>query len=109
MTASPTTTTTTDPLTLAYIAMGAAAALTVPQGSPGRLVDRAEVEFMETLIRHAPMMDRLAAGREFGGMFYYEVAEPFGEMLAERMIADGDLSDAEAEALATELIAGAVA
>ncbi|MEY2117095.1 hypothetical protein [Rhodanobacter sp. FW106-PBR-R2A-1-13] len=98
---------TTDPLTIAYIALGAATALTAHRAKGGELIGGGELELIAELIRHAPMLDRLAEGKDFDGVYYYEVAEPFGKQVAERMV-DGDyLSPQEAEAVASELIAGA--
>lgn len=97
----------TDPLTIAYIAMGAATALTANRAKGGELTGGGELEFIDELIRHAPMLDRLAEGKEFDGVYCYEVAEPFGKQVAERMI-DGDyLSPQDAEVVASELITAA--
>ncbi|RDS85909.1 ankyrin repeat domain-containing protein [Dyella psychrodurans] len=85
-----------DPLTVAYMAKGAADVLKhlprLPKGIAG------ELDLVDQVIAHAPLIDAMADLRrdDLAGVFVYEVAEPLGAFIAQRLVAgDGvDLQDA---------------
>lgn len=65
--------------TIAYIAMGAKLALLAsPDADHPRF--QCEMDLIGEAIRHAPLLDELfeSHAEEFAGVFYYDVAEPFG-------------------------------
>lgn len=71
-----------EPLTIAYIAIGAKTALKKAQErGNGPNMDRfgGELGFFDAAIEHALLLDRLADDQDLDGCFSYEVAEPFGE------------------------------
>ena len=81
-------TTKIDPLTIAYMAIGAARALDAADG-PGNALAGGELEFIADVICHAPTLERLYlehAGN-YVGAFVYDVAEPFGHAYAAAVIA----------------------
>lgn len=96
------------PMTIAYIAMGAARAFdeaTNAVGGPD--VDVGEADMIADLIRFAPMLDRLLAeGAALQGSFLYDIAEPFGRALADEILIHGidHITDEEAYEVATSLM-----
>jgi hypothetical protein len=81
-----------EPLTIAYIAMGAGDALQRSYGrATGPDLDAFEGEmcFIEHVIRHARVLDEMADPYDLTGVFNYEVAQPFGEGVANMMLKDG--------------------
>lgn len=103
-----------DPMTVAYIAMGAQTAILAEQkGTPAGFGVRFahwenEMGFIEEIIQHAARLDarceELIEAGDWGGVFLYEVAQPFGEMMARAMLETG--TDADAVAIAEELFRG---
>lgn len=96
-----------DALTIAYIAMGVKVYMQTPEfHNRTARTHEAELGFVEGIIRHARMLDSKADARQddFTGVFLYEVAEPFGTMLAQRLILMGEASDEFIESLADGLI-----
>lgn len=99
-----------DPLTVAYVAMGAGTAIgECPCGClPDRVLDayQGQMEFIAAVIHHALMLDRMAdeRGNDFSGVFAYEVAEPFGEEYAKALINAGNYETVDAEAIARRLL-----
>lgn len=76
-----------DPLTIAYMAMGAQKVL----DKHPELVARyqgGELELIADVIRYAGYADELATEKQFelSGVFVYEVAEPLGQYVVERML-----------------------
>jgi hypothetical protein len=95
-----------DPLTLAYVALGAGRALDARKRT-GCQTAAGELDFISDVITHAPLLDAMAADRDFHAVFVYEVAEPFGEQLADHLL-DGNEATAEfVNTLATTLISAA--
>lgn len=78
----------TDPLTIAYIAIGVQNVLDHEGGLPDDLADRCggQMGFINSIVSHASMLDEMArkAGGEhgLGVVFPYEIAQPFGEQMA---------------------------
>lgn len=103
------TRTTADAQTVAYIAIGAHAAIRVRGSLPTSTCDafQGEESFIDECIRHALMLDRMADALPDGcfGVFCYEIAEPFGERYARELIAheEHDLASPDAETIAREL------
>lgn len=76
-----------DPLTIAYMAMGAQKVL----DKHPELVSRyqgGELELIADVIQYAGYADELATEKQFelSGVFVYEVAEPLGQYVVERML-----------------------
>lgn len=93
----------TDPLTIAYLALGAKTIMQKPEFAQcGHHVG--ELEFITDVIQFAPMLDALAEDRDFHAVYPYEVAEPFGEFIAETLMANGYVDEAIAKGKAIELI-----
>lgn len=96
-----------NPMTIAYIAIGASHALQDYFADGGGCLTSEEA-FVRDVVGHALMLDRKADvvdnGVGFSGVFTYEVAEPFGMQLAKSMPYGQDLN---AEQLADELIEAA--
>lgn len=96
-----------DPLTIAYIAMGAAEAIRERPGAclPTYICDEfgGQLGYIDTVISNALMLDQMAAGRDCG-VFVYEVAEPFGLEYGRALLAG---KDCQAEEIARRLIAEA--
>ena len=95
-----------DPLTIAYLALGAKAALTALQYENPRVdyCDRmgGELAYISRVIEHADMLDALADDVDLNGVFVYEVAEPFGEGFGRHFLSGEDF---DVKAAARELIA----
>lgn len=87
----------TDPLDIAYLALGAGAALEdfwTNAGPDAELpVCGGELEFIRAVIQHAPMLDKIwsQVKDDYAGVWAYEVAEEVGHSLATRMLATGQL------------------
>ena len=94
-----------EPLTIAYMAVGAVKAWTEADHDCRFHCAHGQLEFVEVIIEHALLLDRLAdqvdAQGGFAGVFCYEVAEPFGYKLGLRTINNLDL---RVEELAADLI-----
>jgi len=94
-----------DPLTIAYLAMGAQNVLDHQGGIPDELSEQfgGEMGFISEIIGHAPMLDAkgFEAEDRLTQVFPYEVAQPFGERMAHALI-DGEKIDPAA--LADSLI-----
>lgn len=94
-----------DPLTIAYLAMGAQNVIDWEGGLTEALSDQysGELGFIGEVISHASMLDDLgaAAADNLIGIFPYEVAQPFGERLASAMF---DGSQIDTKQLAMKLI-----
>lgn len=81
-----------DPLTVAYIALGAKGVLADCDNLPARY---GELEFIGECIEHAAMLDALCPADGFNGVWVYEVAEPFGESIALAIIERRDYDAAD--------------
>jgi len=82
-----------DPLTIAYMAMGAQTAIKEHPEAIA-LFGEGELELVDAVIRHAEYADRLAERYQddIQEVFVYEVAEPLGQFIVERVVAqDPDL------------------
>jgi len=102
--------TTAEPLTIAYIAMGAQTYMKTPAFQErGTQPQGGELEFISDIIDHALMLDRKAdtAQDSFSGVFVYDVAEEFGHKLAQRLTEHCDANNEFVESLADTLIAAA--
>lgn len=80
-----------DPLTIAYIAMGAAAFLRdLPLDARNFDEWGGELGFIAEVVRPAPLLERMLGGSAegIGPLFLYEVAEPFGEEYAQALYRD---------------------
>lgn len=95
---------TTDPLTIAYIAIGVHNALILsgqrdlpPSFCGGQL------EFVDAIIDYADLLDWRASELKYD-VFVYDIAQPFGEAFAAKWIASDVKPDAEA--LIKELFKG---
>ncbi len=77
-----------DDLTIAYLAMGAKAALMRHNGLPEGYCG-GEIEFIGAVTEHAKLLDEAFlthfGGQGFPGVYAYEIVEPFGEAWAEAM------------------------
>lgn len=81
-----------EPLTIAYVAIGAE----THWRSRGNL-DRSamseeyggQLGFIDAVIEHAAILDRMANGRELDAVFAYDIAEQFGNRFA-RALFDGE-------------------
>jgi hypothetical protein len=96
-----------EPLTIAYIAMGAQTYMQTPEYRHRTTESHeGELDFIGDIIRHARMLDSKADERQddFSGVFLYEVAEEFGNKLAQRLALMGEASPAFIEGLADALI-----
>lgn len=102
-----------EPLTVAYAALGAVHAL---QRAPTpnaftRMADAGaggQLNFVDECITHAGVADRLFRDEfadTFGGVFAYDIAECFGERVAQRILAGECVNAQEAEQIARELFA----
>lgn len=95
--------------TIAYIAIGARDALSdLPQPLHNSLVERCggEMGAINEAIAHASLLDRMFTERaeNFGAVFCYEIAEPFGAAFIRALAAD---PCANAEAIARQVFADA--
>lgn len=88
-----------DPLTVAYIAMGALTPFAAD--SWNQIYEVGQSEYIAECIQHAAMLDSLAHLIEPTGSanFYYEFAEPFGGIYGIQLLA-GENPDAQAIASA---------
>jgi hypothetical protein len=79
---------TMDPLTVAYMAIGAKSILDKHPELIER-TDDGEKALIQSVIRYAQAADDLATEKTFEleGVFVYEVAEPLGQYIAERLVA----------------------
>lgn len=94
-----------DPMTVAYVAIGAARYTGVANPNDNRMLDAGESEFFDRIVQHAPMVDALFNSDTYtGGCFYYDVAEPFGHLAAKHQFTTGRaFTKDEALAIATRL------
>lgn len=96
-----------DALTIAYMALGAAAAI-ADASVPNRYAQQGgELDLIDEVIGHAFLLETLAQGQEFERVFAYDVARPYGEFVARKLRADGRITHDEAKTKAMELIAAA--
>lgn len=92
--------TTPEPVTIAYIAIGAAHAL---RDGDSRLVDRlvqaheGQLNVIEAICAHALMLDQLEAAETGGlnGVFAYEIAEEFGYEFTRYLVLDASPNAAD--------------
>lgn len=102
-----------DPLTCAYVAIGAKEALAgyLQERKTRMPREMSEQDYIEAVIEHAPMLDGMFE-RDYpdglSGVFVYEVAEPFGTaygqwFLAEGHALDSAIRDAKAREVASAL------
>ena len=87
---------TPDPLTIAYMAIGAQKVLDKHPELAHRY-DGGELELISDVIQYAGYADELATQKTFelSGVFVYEVAEPLGQYVVERMLVrDRDIDGA---------------
>jgi len=90
-----------DPLTIAYIAIGASEAWNEHRDLRQNL-HCCQDEMVQGLVGHAAMLDGLFDPKQgLSGSFYYEVAKPFGYQMA---VAEMKHEPLDAEALGQELI-----
>lgn len=101
-----------EPLTIAYVAMGAGQAIRACGHLPSEVADRynGQLGFIEAVIDKAWRLDAVVRAIEanqggLDGVYVYEVAEPFGERYAEALIAEslGKGPDANPDAIAQAL------
>lgn len=89
-----------DPLTYAYVAIGAKEALSGYLRDPHARMpgDISEQDYIEAIIEHAPMLDGTFERdyQDLDGVFVYEVAEPFGVSYGQWFLAEGHAEDAAA-------------
>lgn len=88
----------TDPLDIAYIAIGAKQALVNVAGHhDGLALLGGELGYIQTCIDHVGLLDRLYAEQDgaFAGVWCYEVAEPFGQAYGKHLLQGGDLQEAD--------------
>ena len=71
----------TDPLTIAYLALGAPLALIEHKGLPENYCG-GELEFISEIIAYADEIDMHFHPGEFDGVWVYDVVEPFGHWYA---------------------------
>jgi hypothetical protein len=89
-----------DPLSVAYMAIGAVNVLNeyARTTSDDGHVDfdqwGGQLGFIGEVIQHEPVMEAIYQERpdDYGGVFVYEVAEPFGAFIAERLLS-GESTD----------------
>lgn len=74
-----------EPLTIAYLAIGAYHALQNTNGFPAE----GEVEYIDNVIKYAELLDKLAPD-VCDGCYPYEVVEPFGEEIGTALL-NGDV------------------
>ena len=107
-----TATTTIDPLTIAYLAVGAARELDKRGGLTDAQADAFEGElgFIGAVIEHADMIEAEYATRahRYGGVFAYEVAEEFGERCAFYYLSSLSSDRATFDNIARNLAAGLI-
>jgi len=104
-----------NPLTIAYVAIGAIEAIRRQPGSAlsHQDADRygGQLGFIDAIISHAWRLDAEAnclvqQGNALSGVFVYEVAEPFGERYAQALISDPSVQpDAIVRDLFKEMLA----
>lgn len=106
-----------DPLTIAYVAMGAQQAIQAMESGhlPHQVSDHygGQWGFIQAITNEAWRLDaviRAIVATEDGldGVYLYEVAEPFGEQFARALVAEysGDAPEADADAIARRLFDG---
>lgn len=94
-----------DPLSIAYMAIGAYSTLVACEEKEGKHPDLdqwgGQLGFIGEVIRHVDVIERIYAERpdDYGGVFVYDVAEPFGKYIAD-MLLSGEPLDLEATARA---------
>ncbi len=76
-----------DPLTIAFIAIGVNNALRNADGLPTTF-QGGQLEFVDEIITYSNEIELLCPN-DWGGVFCYDVAEPFGELFAEQWILTG--------------------
>ena len=97
-----------DPLSIAYMAIGAYDTLVACEEKEGKHPDLdqwgGQLGFIGEVIRHVDVIERIYAERpdDYGGVFVYEVAEPFGRYIADMLLSGEPL---ELETTARGLIA----
>lgn len=101
---------TTDPLTIAYVAIGAIRALDLREGLTDEQSDRFEGElgFIDQVISsNLSRLDELVeeAGDSYSGTFCYEIAETYGEIVGKALL---DNQPIDTEALAKQLVGSGV-
>lgn len=93
-----------EPLTIAYVAMGAQQAISAMPGGclPNAVAARfdGQIDFIGAVIADAWRLDaeweaREAADEDLRGVFPYDIAEPYGELMA-AALARGETPDAQA-------------
>ena len=93
-----------DPMTIAYMAIGATDAIRETSKTPSDVMDVGEHAFVESIVDYAKLVDDIAAELKYEGMFYYDVAQEFGLLCGKRMLEDKVLLDQRtAEAIARSL------
>lgn len=98
-----------DPLTIAYVAIGAMDAWAeTPLRRRDAVTDEynGQLHFVAEIIRHAPMLDQLAdeSEEDLAGVFVYEVAQAFGYEVARWMIAGETVDEAMAQDIGAHLL-----
>ena len=98
-----------DPLTIAYMALGAGQYWSAYSANGGgKYTKGGQLEFIGEVIEFANLADQVAAFFDlFGehpGVFAYDVAESFGSHLAEVLCGGGELNDEMAEQLLHEVM-----
>lgn len=87
----------TDKLTIAYLAIGAHTALREAIEKTQQfkaIVEGGELEFIDKVIGEAQRVDDafIVYDGRFAGIFCYDIAEPYGEWYAQRIMEQGDVS-----------------
>lgn len=91
-------TVTHDPLTIAYMALGAKTYLIESNSCPPE--NMGELELISAVVDHASLLDRLYEDYDIDTPFCYEVAEPYGRLVAIEVLDSGGEISAN---LATDL------
>lgn len=76
-----------DPLDIAYLALGAKAALE-EHLKEKVAITRGELEYIGEVIQYAPLLERIyrEIEDEWGGVWAYDVCEPVGEIIGARLL-----------------------
>lgn len=82
----------TDPLDIAYIALGAKQALATTRPSNGVGPFEGELAYIRACIEHVELLDQAweACSDTFPGVWCYEVAETFGHQIGNHLLRGGD-------------------
>jgi hypothetical protein len=91
-----------DPITIAYMAIGAMEAIQAEGRAP------AQIELVHQVIQHAVILDGIAEDQHFALPHAYHVAKPFGFEFAQLLLAKRRATAKEACAIAVRLTSEAL-